>query len=215
MDKNQIVENTKIFIKDEFCGEGSGHDWFHIERVYKNALYLLEQENAGDEFIIKMAALLHDVDDWKFSKDNMTDTSRIENFLISQNVDKNDMKKITDIIKTLSFKGGVVDSTQHTIEGMIVQDADRLDSIGAIGIARAFTYGGYKNNLIYDPDIEVKEFKSLEDVKEKNTTINHFYEKLLKLKNLMNTESAKKIAQQRHDYMENFLAQFYNEWEII
>lgn len=215
MDKDQIVENTKIFIKDEFCEEGSGHDWFHIERVYKNALYLLEQENAGDEFIIKMAALLHDVDDWKFSKDNMTDTSRIENFLISQNVDKNDMKKITDIIKTLSFKGGVVDSTQHTIEGMIVQDADRLDSIGAIGIARAFTYGGYKNNLIYDPDVKVKEFKSLEDVKEKNTTINHFYEKLLKLKNIMNTESAKKIAEQRHDYMENFLAQFYNEWEIV
>lgn len=215
MDKDQIVENTKIFIKDEFCEEGSGHDWFHIERVYKNALYLLEQENAGDEFIIKMAALLHDVDDWKFSKDNMTDTSRIENFLINQNVDKNDMEKIIDIIKTLSFKGGVVDSTQSTIEGMIVQDADRLDSIGAIGIARAFTYGGYKNNLIYDPDVKVKEFKSLEDVKEKNTTINHFYEKLLKLKNLMNTESAKKIAEQRHDYMENFLAQFYNEWEIV
>lgn len=214
MDKNKIIENTIAFIKKQFCEEGSGHDWFHIERVYKNSCYILKEETSADEFVVKMTALLHDVDDWKFSVDNKTNTSRIEKFLNKQNVEENDIEKITSIIKTLSFKGGVVNSTQYTIEGMIVQDADRLDSIGAIGVARAFTYGGYKNNIIYDPNVSLKTFTLLEEVKEKNTTINHFYEKLLKLKDLMNTDIGKKLAQERHDYMQNFLNQFYKEWNI-
>ncbi|MGL4656766.1 MAG: HD domain-containing protein [Sarcina sp.] len=214
MDKSLVIDNTIEFIKEKFCGEGSGHDWFHIERVYKNACYIAKREENVDEYIVRLTALLHDVDDWKFSDDNKTSTSTVEKFLIEQGVDEIDIEKITTIIKTMSFKGGVVDSTQYTIEGQIVQDADRLDAIGAIGIARAFTYGGYKNNLMYDPSIKPQEFKSLDDVKKKNTTVNHFYEKLLKLKDLMNTKTGKILAKERHDYMENFLETFYKEWNM-
>lgn len=214
MNKNLIVENTIEFVKEKFCAEGSGHDWFHIERVYKNACYITKREENVDEYIVKLTALLHDVDDWKFSNDNKTSTSTVEKFLTEQGVDERDIEKITEIIKTMSFKGGVVDSTQYTIEGQIVQDADRLDAIGAIGVARAFTYGGYKNNLMYDPSIKPQEFKSLEEVKKKNTTVNHFYEKLLKLKDLMNTETGKILAKERHEYMENFLETFYKEWNM-
>ncbi|WP_297435232.1 HD domain-containing protein [uncultured Clostridium sp.] len=214
MDKDLVIENTINFIKSEFCDEGSGHDWLHIDRVYKNTCYILEREEGADEFIVKITALLHDVDDWKFSSENKTDTSRIEKFLVAQEVSDDDIFKITDIIKTLSFKGGVVDSTQTSLEGMIVQDADRLDSIGAIGIARAFTYGGYKNNLIYDPEVKAMDFKSLDDVKKKNTTVNHFYEKLLKLKDLMNTDTAKILANERHNFMVSFLEMFYSEWNL-
>ncbi|MGL5068190.1 MAG: HD domain-containing protein [Sarcina sp.] len=213
MNKDLVIENTIEFIKEKFCGEGSGHDWFHIERVYKNACYIAKREEA-DEYIVKLTALLHDVDDWKFSDDNKTSTSTVETFLSGQGVDNVDIEKITTIIKTMSFKGGVVNSTQNSIEGMIVQDADRLDAIGAIGIARAFTYGGYKGNLMYDPKVKPQDFKTLDEVKKKNTTINHFYEKLLKLKDLMNTKTAKALAKERHDYMENFLETFYKEWNM-
>ena len=181
MDKTLIIEKTKIFVKDKLEGEGSGHDWFHIERVYNLAKYIGEKENA-DSFIVEMAALLHDIDDWKFSNTNDTKTTVTENFLKSINIDDNSFEKIITIIQTISFKGGVVDSTQHTIEGKVVQDADRLDAIGAIGIARTFDYGGSKNRVIYDPTIKPIDFKSLDEVKNaKNHTINHFYEKLLKL----------------------------------
>ncbi|MGL4741503.1 MAG: HD domain-containing protein [Sarcina sp.] len=213
MDKEIILKNTIEFIKDKFKGEGSGHDWFHIDRVYRNALYILKYEKA-DEFIVKMSALLHDLDDWKFSKNNAGELTMTEAFLKSQNINEEDKRRIVTIIKTMSYKGGVVSSEQDCIEGMIVQDADRLDALGAIGIARAFTYGGYKNNIIYDPEIEFKTFKNLDEVKSKNTTINHFYEKLLKLKDLMNTNTGKELAQKRHEYMEGFLEQFYVEWEI-
>lgn len=214
MNKDLIIQQTRGFVKDKLKQEGSGHDWYHIERVYNMSKYLLKKENA-DGFIVEMAALLHDIDDWKFSNDNKTNTSTIEDFLKSVNVDDESIEKIVSIIKTISFKGGVVDSTQNTIEGMIVQDADRLDAIGAIGIARTFTYGGYRNNLIYDPDIKPVEFVSLDEVKNKeNTTINHFYEKLLKLKELMNTSTAKEIAKRKHDFMVNFLEEFYYEWDF-
>ncbi|MGL4452887.1 MAG: HD domain-containing protein [Sarcina sp.] len=214
MNKNLVIKNTIEFIKEKFCAEGSGHDWFHIERVYKNACYIAKREKYVNEYIVELTALLHDVDDWKFSEDNKTSTSTVEKFLVEQSVENSDIEKITAIIKTMSFKGGVVDSTQHTIEGKIVQDADRLDAIGAIGIARAFTYGGYKNNLMYDPDVKPQEFKTLDEVKKKNTTVNHFYEKLLKLKELMNTETGKILAKERHEYMENFLSEFYKEWNM-
>lgn len=214
MNKDLIIQRTIEFVKDKLKQEGSGHDWYHIERVYNMSKYLLKKENA-DAFIVEMAALLHDIDDWKFSKDNKTNTSTIEDFLRSVNVNDECIEKIVNIIKTMSFKGGVVDSTQNTIEGMIVQDADRLDAIGAIGIARTFTYGGYRNNLIYDPDIKPIEFTSLDEVKNKeNTTINHFYEKLLKLKDLMNTSTAKEIAKRKHDFMVDFLNEFYYEWDF-
>ena len=162
-----------------------------------------------------MTALLHDIDDWKFSEGTETNTSRTEAFLRSQNIDEASINHILTIIRTMSFKGGVVDSTQKTIEGMVVQDADRLDAIGAIGIARTFAYGGHKNRPMYDPNIKPMNFSSLDEVKNaKNHTINHFYEKLLKLKDLMNTETAKELAQRRHDFMLKFLDEFYYEWNF-
>ena len=215
MNKTLMIEETKTFVKNKLYGEGSGHDWFHIERVYNLAKYLAEKENA-DSFIVEMAALLHDIDDWKFSDTNDSNTTTIENFLNSINIDHDSFKKIIEIIQTMSFKGGVVDSTQHTIEGKVVQDADRLDAIGAIGIARTFAYGGSKNRLMYDPTIQPMDFQSLDEVKNaENHTINHFYEKLLKLKYLMNTNTAKEIAEKRHKFMEEFLNEFYSEWNFI
>ena len=191
MNKDIILKKTKAFVKDKLYKESSGHDWFHTKRVYNLATYICEKEG-GDDFIIKMAALLHDIDDWKFSNNSKT----TENFLKSLNLDEESIHKIMNIITTMSYKGGVVDSSQNNIEGKIVQDADRLDAIGAIGIARAFTYGGSKNRLMYDPDIKPMDFQSLDEVKNLNNhTINHFYEKLLKLRDLINTYTAKQIAE--------------------
>lgn len=210
MNKDIILKETKTFVKDKLYKEGSGHDWFHIKRVYNLATYICEKEG-GDEFIIKMTALLHDIDDWKFSNNSKT----TENFLKSLNVDEESIHKIMSIIATMSYKGGVVDSSQNNIEGKIVQDADRLDAIGAIGIARAFTYGGSKNRLMYDPDVKPMDFKSLDEVKNfNNHTINHFYEKLLKLRDLINTDTAKQIAEERHRFMEIYLDEFYYEWNF-
>lgn len=214
MDKKLLIENTKCFVKEKLYGEGSGHDWFHIERVYNLAKFIGEKENA-DLFIVEMTALLHDIDDWKFSEGTDINTTVTENFLSSINVSKDDINKIISIIKTMSFKGGVVDSTQSSIEGKVVQDADRLDAIGAIGIARTFAYGGSKGRQIYDPSISPIQFTSLEQVKnEENHTINHFYEKLLKLKDLMNTDTGKELAEKRHKFMESFLDEFYSEWNF-
>ena len=192
--------------------EGSGHDWFHVERVCNMAKYLAQKESA-DMFVVEMTALLHDIDDWKFS--DVYNTTVTEEFLKSVEVSEEDSNRILNIIKTMSYKGGVVDSTQNTTEGMVVQDADRLDALGAIGIARAFAYGGSKNRSMYDPSIKPIDFKSLDEVKNKdNHTINHFYEKLFKLKDLMNTNTAKEIAKKRHKYMENFIEEFYSEWNF-
>lgn len=214
MDKTLIIENTKKFVYDKLYGEGSGHDWFHIERVYNTSKFLASKENA-DSFIVEMTALLHDIDDWKFFEGIETNNSRTETFLRSQNLDDASINHILTIIRTMSFKGGVVDSTQNTIEGMVVQDADRLDAIGAIGVARTFAYGGHKNRPMYDPNIKPIEFSSLDEVKNaENHTINHFYEKLLKLKDLMNTEAARKLAEERHDFMLRFLDEFYKEWNF-
>lgn len=214
MDKDKLIEQTKVFVKEKLYGEGSGHDWYHIERVHKLAKFLAKEEKA-DTFIVEMTALLHDIDDWKFSKTNNAEMAVTKTFLKEINLDEKLSKKIIEIIKTMSFKGGVVSSKQTSIEGMVVQDADRLDAIGAIGIARAFAYGGHKGNMIYNPKLEPQNFKNLEEVKNKeNHTINHFYEKLLKLKDLINTDAAKKIAEKRHNYMLNFLEEFYQEWNF-
>lgn len=210
MNKDIILKQTKSFVKTKLYKEGSGHDWLHIKRVYNLATYICEKEG-GDEFIIKMTALLHDIDDWKFSDNNST----TENFLKSLNIDEKIIQKIIDIISTMSYKGGVLDSTQTTLEGKIVQDADRLDAMGAIGIARAFTYGGSKHRLIYDPSIKPMSFENLQQVRnENNHTINHFYEKLLRLKDLINTNTAQQIAEKRHRFMEIYLNEFYNEWNF-
>lgn len=210
MDRELKIRETKEFFRKKLFGEASGHDWFHIERVYNLAKFMAKEEGA-DTFIVEMAALLHDIDDWKFSKNE----NLVEIFLNEIELYKSDIEKIKSIINTMSYKGGVVDSTQYSIEGMIVQDADRLDAMGAIGIARAFAYGGNKNRVIYDPSINPMEYKNLDEVKNKNNhTINHFYEKLLKLKDLMNTETAKKIAHERHEFMEKYLNEFFYEWNF-
>ncbi|MDU4935107.1 MAG: HD domain-containing protein [Peptostreptococcaceae bacterium] len=212
MNKALILEKTRDFVKEKMYKEGSGHDWFHVERVCNMSKYLAQKESA-DMFIVEMTALLHDIDDWKFS--DVYNTTVTEEFLKSVEVSEEDSNRILNIIKTMSYKGGVVDSTQNTIEGMVVQDADRLDALGAIGIARAFAYGGSKNRSMYDPSIKPIDFKSLDEVKNKdNHTINHFYEKLFKLKDLMNTNTAKEIAKKRHKYMENFIEEFYSEWNF-
>ncbi|CEN92507.1 MAG: HD domain-containing protein [Paeniclostridium sp.] len=210
MDRELKIRETKEFVIKKLFGEASGHDWFHIERVYNLAKFIAKEEGA-DTFIVEMAALLHDIDDWKFSKNE----NLVEIFLNEIKLHKSDIEKIKSIINTMSYKGGVVDSTQYSIEGMIVQDADRLDAMGAIGIARAFAYGGNKNRVIYDPSINPMEYKNLDEVKNKNNhTINHFYEKLLKLKDLMNTDTAKKIAHERHEFMEKYLNEFFYEWNF-
>ena len=212
MNKALILEKTRDFVKEKMYKEGSGHDWFHVERVCNMSKYLAQKESA-DMFIVEMTALLHDIDDWKFS--DVYNTTVTEEFLKSVEVSEEDSNRILNIIKTMSYKGGVVDSTQNTTEGMVVQDADRLDALGAIGIARAFAYGGSKNRSMYDPSIKPIDFKSLDEVKNKdNHTINHFYEKLFKLKDLMNTNTAKEIAKKRHKYMESFIEEFYSEWNF-
>lgn len=212
MNKEKIINETMEFVKGKLLGEGSGHDYYHAMRVYKTALYIAEIEGA-DKFIVSLAALLHDIDDWKFSADNETTTLNIEDFLTCEGIDISTIEAVCSIIKTLSFKGGLVDSTQHTLEGKAVQDADRLDAIGAMGIARTFTYGGSKGNVIYNPEIPPKTFESLNQLKnEENHTINHFYEKLLKLKDMMNTDTGIRLAEKRHKYMEEFLKEFYDEW---
>jgi uncharacterized protein len=213
MDKNLIIEKTRAFVREKLEGEGTGHDWWHIERVYKAALFICEKENANS-FIVQLAALLHDIADWKFHNGNSNIGAEIsKDWLESLDVEASDIDQVCTIIKTLSFKGGTVDSTQYTIEGKVVQDADRLDAIGAIGIARTFAYGGNKNREMYNPAIAPKIFDDFIHYKDaKNTTINHFYEKLLKLKDLMNTSSGKEIATTRHEFMELYLNQFYTEW---
>lgn len=214
MNNPDIISQTADFVKGELSGEGSGHDWFHIERVWKNAIQIGMKENA-DMFVVELAALLHDIADWKFSNGDETAGPReAREWLEKLNVDENTIAHVCDIIKDLSFKGAGVNTTMKTKEGMVVQDADRLDALGAIGIARAFAYGGYKNREIHDPSIAPTFHQSFAQYKNsRGTTVNHFYEKLLLLKDLMNTQTAKRIAEERQAYMEQFLQRLYLEWE--
>lgn len=214
MDQELIINKTKKYIKDRLFGEGSGHDWYHVERVYKMAEYIGKKEGA-DLFIVRMAALMHDVSDHKFHKGNSDIGALITKEWLEQlRVEKSIVQIVTKIVKTISFKAGTVNSNQDSLEGKVVQDADRLDAIGAIGIARTFTYGGKKEREIFNPDIKPREYVDYKEyIKTKNHTINHFYEKLLLLKDLMNTETAKKIALERHELMERYLKQFMMEWD--
>jgi len=211
-----VVKITEVFVKKKLQNDASGHDWWHIYRVWKMALYLSEKENANN-FEVQLAALLHDLDDWKLvDHENHSGVSIAKDWLIKQQVEEKLISKICKIIKDLSFKGAGVSTRMSSIEGKVVQDADRLDAIGAIGIARAFAYGGYKNREMYNPEIKPVLHQSFDDYKKnQSTTINHFHEKLLLLKDLMNTETAKKIALKRHKFLENFLKQFEAEWKFI
>lgn len=209
-----LITNTVNFVKTQLRDAEGGHDWFHIERVWKNTLLILEHENA-DRLICELAALLHDVADSKFhGGDEGLGPAIAEKFLREQQVAESIINEVKLIIKNMSYKASLGQVAYHSKEMEIVQDADRLDAIGAIGIARAFNYGGFKNRAMHDPSIEPELNMSKEAYKNTQApTINHFYEKLLLLKDKMNTTTAKAIAQQRHNYMEGFLEQFYAEWE--
>ena len=210
----QLINNTILFVKNQLTNAEGGHDWFHIERVYKNALLIAEEEDC-DITIVKLGALLHDIADSKFHDGDEKigpKTARI--FLESQNVAEDIISHVIAIIENISFKGGNFEKKFNSKELEIVQDADRLDAIGAIGIARTFNYGGFKNRPLYNPNIQPNLNMSKEEYKNSESpTLNHFYEKLLLLKDKMNTETGKKIAQKRHDFMITYLSQFYAEWD--
>lgn len=214
MDKKIIIDKTASYIKELLSGEGSGHDWWHIYRVWNNAKHISKYETV-DIFVVELAALLHDIADWKFNNgDENIGAIKASQWLESLNVDKKIIDHVCQIILSTSFKGAKVKSQMKTLEGKVVQDADRLDAIGAIGIGRTFAYGGHTNREMYNPNIKYQLHKTAEEYKNNNTnTINHFYEKLLLLKDLMNTKTAKKIAEERHKFMETFLERFLSEWE--
>lgn len=211
----EIIAQTIDFVKIKLEGAEAGHDWFHIERVWKLSKKIQEKEG-GNLLVIELSALLHDIADPKFHDGDETLALKIsKDFLETQQVDAEIIKQVLFIIKNISFKNRNETPENLPLELKIVQDADRLDAIGAIGIARTFNFGGFKNNLMYYPDIQPNLNQSKEEYKKSNgTTINHFYEKLLLLKDLMNTETAKKLAQKRHDFMLNFLDEFYREWNV-
>jgi uncharacterized protein len=211
---NNLIDNTILFVKEKLKGAEAGHDWFHIERVYKNAM-LIANEEVCDIQIVKLGALLHDIADSKFNDGDETVGPKVaREFLESQNTDEETIVHVINIIENISFKGGNFEKKFNSIELQIVQDADRLDAIGAIGIARTFNYGGFKNRQLYNPEIAPKFNMSKEEYKKSEApTLNHFYEKLLLLKDKMNTNTGKQLAQERHQFMELFLSQFYAEWD--
>lgn len=214
--EKEIIQNTIDFVMTELENAEGGHDWFHVERVYKNALHILQYEKA-DHLIVSLGALLHDIADYKFhSGDEEIGPKKAERFLKTQNLSPEMINSIIKIIENVSFKGGNFERRWNSPELEIIQDADRLDAIGAIGIARTFNYGGYKNRKIYDPESQPDLEMTPEKYKKSNApTINHFYEKLLLLKDRMNTSTGKKLAANRHDFMLMFLERFYKEWEGV
>ena len=206
------IEEALEFARNLFHQEASGHDFHHTYRVYRVAMNIARQEKA-DEGIVALASILHDVDDYKVFGGPQGSTKNAEGFLTTQKIDPEKIQAILEIIQTLSYKGTDTKACD-SLEGKIVQDADRLDAIGAIGIARAFAFGGNKRRVMHDPAILPNlSMNQAEYTANQGTTINHFYEKLLLLKDRMNTESAKKIAADRHRYMEEFLFEFLREWE--
>lgn len=209
-----LIPNTILFVKEQLKNAEGGHDWFHIERVYKNAQVIAAAEDCDLE-VVTLAALLHDIADSKFHNGDETIGPKVARaFLEANQVLPATVDHVIAIIENISFKGGNFDQQFHSKELAIVQDADRLDAIGAIGIARTFNYGGFKNRAIYDPEIKPNLSQTKEEYKKNEApTINHFYEKLLLLTDKMNTETGKKMAKKRHDFMVHFLAQFYAEWE--
>ena len=210
----QLINNCTSFVKTELKGAEGGHDWFHIERVYKNALLIASEEKV-DQLIVALGALLHDIADSKFHNgDEIIGPKKASAFLQGQGLSEEKIEHIVKIIENISFKGGNKASLFSSKELDVIQDADRLDALGAIGIARTFNYGGFKNRAIYNPNI-LPDLQMTPSQYKASTapTINHFYEKLLLLKDRMNTETGRRIANERHAYMENFLAQFYAEWK--
>ena len=217
MNKKKIIQNTICFVKKTLEGSEGGHDWSHVNRVYKNALLIAKNEKV-DLFVVQLGALLHDIADAKFyDGDESIGPKKAQEFLLSQQVEEEVIAHIENIILFISYKSSFDPSKSFSSPELnVIQDADRLDAIGAIGIARCFNYGGFKNRALYDPKIEPNLEMTKEQYKKSNTpTINHFYEKLLLLKDKMNTKTGQLLAKERHVFMEGFLHQFYDEWNGI
>ena len=215
LDKKAVIAHTVDFIREKFLHEGSGHDWAHIQRVWHTSQALAAQTPAADPFVAELGALLHDVADWKFHDgDEEAGPRAARHWLSSLGVDEAIIQRVEVIIREISFKGLGVPTPMSTPEGEVVQDADRLDAIGAIGVARAFAYGGHKGRPLHDPAIPPVAHESFESYKQNVApTINHFYEKLLHLHERLHTPAARAVARQRQQFMEQFLAQFLREWE--
>ena len=209
-----LIQNTITFVKQQLLHAEAGHDWFHINRVYSNSLHIAKTENCNVE-VVALGALLHDIADSKFHNGDETIGPKLaQQFLETQSASPSTVDQVINIIENISFKGGNFTTKTPCIELQIVQDADRLDAIGAIGIARTFNYGGFKNRQLYNPEIRPNLSMTKAEYKNNNApTINHFYEKLLLLKDKMNTNLGKKMAEERHNYMEGFLQQFFLEWD--
>jgi len=214
MNKKEVVNKVVEYLEQNFKNESTGHDFWHFMRVQKTAKNISKKEG-GDLFVIELGALLHDIADWKFY--GGTDEIGIKKATIllkNFNVDEKIIKHVCYIINNISFKGAKVKNSMATLEGKIVQDADKLDAMGSIGIARAFAYGGKSNREIYNPDIKPQMHASFKEYKNsKGTSVNHFYEKLLLLKNKMNTKTGKRMAVRRHKIMQDYLKEFFKEWE--
>jgi len=209
-----VVKETEAYVKKTLEGEGSGHDWWHITRVHKLAKHIQKKEG-GDLYIIELAALLHDIADWKFhGGDEMAGARKATEFLTQQRVDGEVITHVAEIIATSSYKGAGVVKPMPTLEGQIVQDADRIDAMGAIGVARCFAYGGNKGKLLYHPDEQPEMHQTAEAYKNnESSSLTHFYEKLLLLKERMNTKTARELAEERHVFMEQFVQRFLEEWD--
>jgi uncharacterized protein len=212
--QSDIVEAAADHIRGLLAGDSSGHDWFHIERVWKTAVTIARGEGA-DLFVVELAALLHDIADWKFHGGNEdAGPQAAREWMMGFGVPKPTIDHVCEIIASLSFKGAGVATPMSSLEGQCVQDADRLDAIGAVGIARAFAYGGHKGRAMYDPAVPPTPHDSFGAYKKNaGPTINHFYEKLLLLKDRMNTAAGQKLASERHEFMERYLEQFFAEWK--
>lgn len=213
MNQSNILKKTENHIRQKLSGEGSGHDWWHIHRVRNTALKLGKEENA-DLFVVELAALLHDIADHKFhGGDEEIGPATARKWLEELDAEESIIEHVCEIIRDVSFKGADVETPMKTIEGKVVQDADRLDALGAIGIARAFAYGGHKGRELHNPNIPPEKHDSFEQYKKSTgPTLNHFYEKLFLLKDRMNTKSGRKLAEERHRFMEEFVEQFLAEW---
>lgn len=209
-----LIDRTVDYVRQKMSGDSSGHDWWHIDRVWRTARILAEAEGANVE-IVELAALLHDIADWKFAGgDEDAGPRAARDWLSSQQADASTIEHVCEIIATLSFKGAGVKTPMRTLEGQCVQDADRLDAIGAVGIARCFAFGGAKGRLMHDPEISPEMHQSFAAYKKNaGPSVNHFYEKLLLLKDRINTATARRLAEERHRFMEQFLAQFFKEWD--
>ncbi len=216
MVSRELIERTRAFIEEKFADDATGHDYWHMYRVWRLAQQIAATEPKANTALTELAALLHDIADWKFHKgDEEAGPRAARQWLKSQSADETDIAHVEEIIRTVSFKGAGVPPAMTTLEGKIVSDADKLDALGAVGIGRAFAYGGSKQRPMYDPNVKPELHVDFEAYKNSRggNTVNHFYEKLLLLKDRLYTDEAKKLAQRRHKYMETFLEEFYDEWD--